>query len=118
MKKAFDDLLHTKGVLGVVLLSLNSKVLYKEYSGGRIEDRLPDEAWRQFAETLDQVKEADIIYHLRRIYLRRTADQILLVLMETDAPMAMIRLKTDTILPQLPRMQKATGLGRFFKRWK
>lgn len=117
MKKTFEDLLHTKGVLGVVLLTLDSEIVYKEYSSRRAEDPLPDGVLRQFVETLDQVHEADIVYRLRRIYLRKTASEILLVLMEGDAPMTMIRLKIDTILPQLHQMPKGKGIGRFFKRW-
>jgi hypothetical protein len=118
MKRTFEDLLQTKGVLGVVLLTPDCKILYRDFLGSRVEDLLPDEVLRQFVDTFDLVKEADIVYHLRRIYLRKTENEILLVLMETDAAMAMIRLKIDTILPQLQRMKKATGLGRLFKRWK
>jgi hypothetical protein len=115
MKKLFAELMQTVGISGVVVLALNGKILHQNYLDSELEEQLSVALLHQFIETLGIVQEADIIFARRRVYVRRIPVGFLLVLMLPNAPMAMVRLQIDTLIPQLEASTKTKGLKRFFK---
>lgn len=115
MNRLFAELMQTVGISGVVVLTFNGKILHQNYLDDELGDKLSISLLHQFIDTLGIVQEADIIFSRRRVYVRRIPVGFLLVLMLPDAPMAMVRLQIDTLMPQLEASAKGRGLKRFFK---
>ena len=115
MEKLFTELMQTVGISGVLVLTLNGKIIHQNYLDSELEEQLSAALLHQFVDTLGIVQEADIIFTRRRIYVRRIPVGFLLVLMLPNAPIAMVRLQIDTLIPQLEASTKAKGLKRFFK---
>lgn len=115
MKRLFAELMQTVGISGVVVLAFDGKIMHQNYLDDELGEHLKVALLRQFVDTLGIVQEADIIFARRRVYVRRLSSAFLLVLMLPNAPMAMVRLQVDTLIPQLESSFKGRGLIRFFK---
>lgn len=115
MKRLFEELIQTVGISGVVVLTLRGQILHQSYLDSELEELLSDAFLYQFIDTLGIVHEADIIFSRRLVYMRRIPVGFLLVFMRPNAPMAMVRLQIDTLIPQLEASTKVRGLKRFFK---
>jgi len=74
--------------------------------------------WQSFIDLIDGVREADLIYKKSRIYIREAPVGYLIIVMEIYAPVALVRLNCDILLPTLKEKTETKGLGRFFKRKK
>ena len=114
MKDYFKDVMSVDGVEGVVLFSTKGEVRYSQVASGSVID-LAAKDWAPFISGLGDTREADLAFEKMRIYLRRTDDGFLAVLLDFSAPMAMVRLNCDILLPALKEAGASKGLGRFFK---
>jgi len=56
------------------------------------------------------------VFERGQVYVRRTADGVLVVVMGLIAPCAVIRLNCDILLPALKEQRSTKGIKRFFKR--
>lgn len=114
MKKHFKDLLGTEGVLGLILFSSEGNVLYKSDPTniplGEAVDRVALELVRSLTVA---VQEVDMVFGQQRVYLRQTAAGPLMICLAAMAPIAMVRLHCDTLIPTIKPPRKS-GLGRFF----
>lgn len=115
MKALFADLLKVEGVKGVILLSFEGSVLF-EYFLSVPPDRLDSGEWRSFLETLEGVREADLVFENGRIYVRRTHQGFLILWVGLFASMAMLRLNCDILLPMLKPTKTSKGFKRFFRK--
>ncbi|MDY6972637.1 MAG: hypothetical protein SV775_09960 [Thermodesulfobacteriota bacterium] len=115
MKKLFDDILNMKGVKGIMLLSFKGKLLLKEFTP-LLPVLLEDRDWTPFVKALAGVQEADLVFENLRLYIRNSPTGYLVVLMEVLAPIAMVRLNCDILLPSLGQEDTSKGLKRLFKR--
>jgi hypothetical protein len=115
MKELFADLLSVSGVKGVVLFSKEGEILYQEMREVLAEN-LQSRNWGSFINTLEEIREADLVFEMDRLYLRKSETGFLLVLMNPFVPIAMIRLNCDIILPNLKNKKSGKGLKRLFKR--
>ncbi len=115
MKELFIDILSMEGVKGVLLLSLQGEIIYKEFPSP-----LPQEPetkdWRIFVDALNGIKETDLVYEKGRLYIRQTELGYLLVFMGYFVSAAMLRLNCDILLPALKPVKTTKGLRRFFKK--
>ena len=119
MKQHFNDLLSTQGVLGLMLLSPEGGVLFKEDPSNLLLSKPVDEIAMQLVGSLtDAVQEVDMVFSERRLYLRWTPAGPLLLLLSTTAPIAMVRLHCDTLIPNLDPPRRTSGLKRFFGKWR
>lgn len=109
--------MQTVGISGVVVITFNGKILHQNHLDDELGDQLTQPVLHQFIDTLGIIQEADIIFARRRVYVRRISVGFLLVLMLPPAPMAMVRLQIDTIIPQLEDATTAKGLKKFFSRY-
>jgi hypothetical protein len=115
MKKLFKEILEIDDIKGVLFLSTDGKVLFKEFAG-RIPAGIDTTNWGPFSATFGAVREAELIFDTLRIYLRRSSAGYILVVMGMSALIAMVRLNCDIIIPALEDQKKPTkGFGRFFK---
>lgn len=119
MQQYFNDLLGTDGVLGLMLLSFKGEVLYKADPSQLLQARSADEIAVELTDALtDAVQEADMVFSKRRVYLRRTPVGPLLIILSLAAPIAMVRLHCDTLIPALRLPKRASGLKRIFGKWR
>jgi hypothetical protein len=116
MKNLFKDILDISGVIGVVLLASDGNVLFSKYHSNA-SDRLNEMNGSAFLRAFKQIQEVEMIFENHRIYARKADQSFFFILMERMAPVSMIRLNCNILLPSLvERMNKPKGLGRFFKR--
>lgn len=116
MKKFFQDILKIEDVMGVMFFSFDGTLLYRHF----VSDILPASEhvnlWETVIDAFSHIREADVVYERLRIYIRKTKIGYLIVFMDIYAPIAMVRLNCDIILPQLKHPKDNRGLMRFFKR--
>ncbi|MCF8061652.1 MAG: hypothetical protein K9M82_03970 [Deltaproteobacteria bacterium] len=100
-----------------MVLSNEGQVLYRDVRAAELS-RLDTESgnWASFIKALDGIREADFIFENCRVYVRESAGGYILVLMGHFAPVAMVRLNCDIVLPSLKQVHASKGLARFFKR--
>jgi hypothetical protein len=119
MQQYFNDLLGTDGVLGLMLLSFKGEVLYMADPSQLLQAHPVDEIAVQLTDALtDTVQEADMVFSNRRVYLRRTPVGPLLIILTLAAPIAMVRLHCDTLIPTLQPPKHGGGFKRFFGKWR
>lgn len=115
MKEIFKDILRVDGIKGVILFSHKGEVIFKTFLSAIPEDpEIRD--WALFFESINKVKECDLIFEGGKIYIRKTELGFLIILMGSSTPVALVRLNCDVLLPSLKPAKTSSGLGRFFKR--
>jgi len=116
MKELFRDILSIDDVKGVMLFSFKGELIFKEFLSPLSEEPETREWWPLFIDSLQGVREADIVYENSRLYIRKTDLGYLLILMGLFAPVAMMRLNCDILLPSLEKVGVTKGLVHFFKK--
>jgi len=115
MRDVFKDLLAVDGVRGVVFFTPSGERVFEEFNiGGSASAAAGD--WYALVTALGKVREAELVFERGRVYVRRTAEAVLVVVMGLIAPCAVIRLNCDILLPVLKQQRSAKGIKRFFKR--
>ena len=115
MQELFNDILNTDGVTGVMLFAVNGELVFKSFPKA-IKEAPEQRNWRFFVESLEGMREADLIFEKGRIYIRKTDVGYLIILMALSVPIAMIRLNCDILLPSLKVQKSGRKIGRFFKK--
>jgi hypothetical protein len=115
MKELFKDILNMEGVKGVLLLSLQGDIVFKEFLTP-LHQKLESRDWKHFVGSLNGVRETDLVYENARIYIRKTGSGYLLILMDFFVSAAMVRLSCDILLPALKQMKGSKGFKRLFKK--
>ena len=115
MQELFQNILNIDGVTGVMLFAANGDVLFKAFSK-TVEEAPEHRDWRFLIESLEGMRETDLIFEKGRIYIRKTEMGFLVVLMALYVPIAMVRLNCDILLPSLQPSKPGRKFGRFFKK--
>lgn len=115
MKAIFKELLDTADVEGVLLVSFEGNVEFKELAIA-IPDQSINRLIGPLITTMDKAKEADVVFQKKRLYIRRTDNGFIMVLMGSFAPVAMVRLNCDMLLPQLSQVKKPKKRWGLFKK--
>ena len=118
MKESFQDILGMADVAGIMVFSINGELLYKEFSSPLPEEPEKKDWWGLFIASLNGIREADLVFERNRLYIRKTDLGYLMILMGIFAPVAMVRLNCDILLPSLKQPKAARGLGGLFKKKK
>jgi len=119
MEPDFQEILHLDDVKGILLVSQKGSLLYQQMTVPEVSSiRLESRDWSPFLKAMEGTREADFIFEKLRLYVRESAGGYILVLMGHFAPIAMVRLNCDILLPSLKQVHASKGLGRFFKRKK
>ena len=118
MKELFKDILGIDDVKGIMIFSFKGELIFKEFLTPLSEEPESREWWPLFIDSLRGVREADIVYEKGRLYVRKTDLGYLLIMMGLFAPVAMMRLNCDIILPSLGKTGTSKGLAHFFKKKK
>lgn len=115
MEAIFKELYDMYEVHGLVLLSAEGKILYEAFKENRIT-ALGQQSfdWITIAESLGDFKEAELVFEGGRFYVRRTNSGFLMISMNGDVSMPMVKLSCDILVPKLTKVKPKKGLGRFF----
>ena len=115
MRELFNDLLRTDGVTGIMLFSFKGDLIFKEFTSP-VNEEPEQRDWRFFIESLEGMRETDLVFEKGRIYIRKTEIGYLVILMALFVPIAMIRLNCDILLPLLKQSKPTKKFSRFFRR--
>ena len=119
MKDVFKDLVGIEGVYAVIVL---------DPAGGLVASRFSDQYqgntgtvttfnWEPFILELGEHAEADFVYDKGRIYLRKLPAGFLLVIMNDIAPISMVRLNCEILVPELDGLKSSgSRIGRILKK--
>lgn len=115
MREIFKDILSMEGVKGVLLLSFNGDIIFKGFSAPLTQEP-ENKDWSHFIDSLNGIRETDLIFEKSRLYVRKTKVGYLLILMGSFVSAAMVRLNCDIALPALKPFKGSKGLKRLFKK--
>ena len=115
MKDLFTDVLSMDGVTGILLLSSEGDILFKEFANPALD---PPESknWNSVVSSLQDLREADAIFKDGRVYVRKTDLGYLLVTLDSAVSIAMLRLNVDILLPSLKPAKSGGKLSRLFRK--
>jgi len=116
MKELFKDIVSLQGVKGVLLISLQGKILFQAKSEA-LPGTLAKQDWQALLDVIGGLREVDLVFAAGRLYLRKTQVGYLVVIAELNMPIAMLRLNCDILLPELRQSKSMSGgIKRFFKK--
>jgi hypothetical protein len=115
MKAIFKELLDTADVEGVLLVSFEGSVVFKAFSAAFPEQNV-NGLIGPLITTMDKAREADVVFQRKRLYIRRTDNGFIMIFMGSFAPIAMVRLNCDMLLPQLSQGKKPKKRWGLFKK--
>jgi hypothetical protein len=114
MRELFKDILNMDGVKGVMVFSFAGDLLFKEFNQA-VPLEPENRTWQLFIESLDGMRESDLIFRKGRLYIRKTKIGYLVILMRLFVPIAMMRLTCDILMPSLAPGKTTKGIRRFFR---
>ena len=116
MTSLFEDILKTDGVKGVFLISFEGKPIFKKTVSGNQTSLPGQDEWSSMLKLLDGAREVDLVFEHARLYLRKTTHGYLIIWMGLFAPVAMVRLNCDILLPALKHLKFKKRFGDFLKK--
>jgi len=115
MKKYFTDILSLAGVHGVLFLTADGDVQFAEFTEAASAPA-GDLDWKALTSVIHRLRELDLLFEKRRIYIRRSDSGHLVVVADPSVSGAMLRLNCDIVLPSLKQAGSKGALKRFFKK--
>ena len=115
MKELFADVLNMEGVKGAVLVSPEGEIVYQESRSGGMPN-LAKVDWKNILSTLEAARETDLVFDKGRVYIRKSDLGFLMIPMNNQASVAMLRLNCDILLPSLTPAKGSRSLKRLFKK--
>ncbi len=115
MNISFEDLFDISGVLGIMVTSNERSIIYQDIT--KLQHIKITESDLEISSLLlDGIKEVDLLFDRYRIYIRQCPVGFLWVILDPDAPAAMVRLQCDIITPKMTlKKQSKKGFGRLFR---
>ncbi|MBS0013078.1 MAG: hypothetical protein KFF46_03830 [Desulfobacterales bacterium] len=120
MKDIFKDIITIEGVHGVIVIAGNGQVVTSAFSSGYGDEqsRLGRFDWSSFAGELSEIGEAEFVFDSKRLYVRKARPGYVVVVLDDLAPVSMVRLNCEILLPSLERIKPGRRFGQIFKRRK
>ena len=117
MKALFNDILNLDSIHGIILLSRKGERLFEAFPLSPPRQIPTQNGWQRRVQTREGIREADLLFGKKRIYIRKVEPGYLLIVMGLLTPVAMVRLSCDILLPSLEKVaRKRHGLRSFFKK--
>ena len=118
MKELFNDILKIEDVEGVMLFSFEGELIFKEFLSPLVDESENMDSLGLFINSLKGIRDADLVFEKARLYVRKTSSGYVMILMGVFAPIAMVRLNCDILLPSLKQAATTKGWRNFFKKKK
>jgi len=119
MKDIFKDVLGIDGVHGLLVISDEGGLTLTKFSNQfkDEEEKLSRIDWAPFTIELTSVNEAELFYETTRFYVKKSEAGYLIVLLGYEAPISMVRLNCEIMLPLLDRMKPTSKkIGALFRK--
>lgn len=114
MRERFRDLLEVPDVRGVTLFSPEGAVVFREWREPPPPGESPGAELSLLAGALAGYKEADVAFRHGWLCARETPAGLLAVVTGLGAPLPLVRLQLDLLLPSLLPPPKKRGLLGLF----
>jgi hypothetical protein len=111
MRELFKDLLMVEGVKGALFFAPSGELVFKEFNAGG-SHAVDNTDWWALAASMEKAQEADLLFERGRVFMRRGAEGVLVVVAGLIAPSVMIRLHCDVLLQGLKVQRAPRGLKR------
>lgn len=110
MKDIFKEVMGIEGVRGLLIVSNEGAVTLSKSSPDfkKESERLTQVNWLPFTIEMDGIKDAELVYDSARFYIKKFDDGYLVVIIGDNAPLSMVRLNCEVLLPSLAKMQPAS----------
>ena len=116
MKELFNDIRNTEDLEGILVFSVEGKVIYQEFLYAPTEEINNQDFWSGFISLLDGIREAELLFEKSKVYIREMDIGYLIIITGVFAPSAKIRLYCDILIPSLKSRRPSKRLKRIFKR--
>ena len=119
MKDIFKDVMGIEGVHGLMVVSNEGSVMLSKFSSDfrQEEEKLSQINWEPFTIELGTIKDAELIYDNARFYIKKSETGFLIVIIGENAPISMVRLNCEILLPLLTKIQPASKrIGKILRR--
>ena len=118
MKDIFKDVMGIEGVHGIFVISNEGKVLLSKFSEAYTEEEthIDQVNWDAFVLELREATEVEFIFDRRRFYIRKSQSGYLLVLLDDIAPISMVRLNCEILLPTIDRMKPSGKISQILRK--
>lgn len=110
MKDIFQDVLGIEGVHGIIVVSNDGDLIANKFAEKYKyeESKLGQIKWAPFVSELSGIADAELVYDTAKFYLKKSDTGFLIIILGDDAPMSMVRLNCEVLLPSLEKL-KPTG---------
>jgi hypothetical protein len=110
MKDIFKDVMGIAGVHGLMVITNEGSVLLSRFDPDyrREEEKLSQINWEPFTIEMNSIKDAEIVYDSARFYIKKRDTEFLIVIIGDNAPISMVRLNCEILLPLLKKIQPAS----------
>ncbi|MDA3895345.1 MAG: hypothetical protein PF482_04250 [Desulfobacteraceae bacterium] len=119
MKDIFKDVMGIEDVHGLMVVSNEGSVMLSKFSPDfrQEEEKLSQINWVPFIIELGTIKDAELLYDNARFYIKKSETEFLIVIIGENAPISMVRLNCEILLPLLTKIQPASKrIGRILRR--
>ena len=119
MKDIFKDVMGIEGVHGLMVISNEGSVMLSKFSSDfrQEEGKLSQVNWEPFTIEMGTIKDAELIYDSARFYIKKSETGFLIVIIGENAPISMVRLNCEILLPLLTKIQPASKrIGKILRK--
>jgi len=119
MKDIFKDVMGIDGVHGLMVVSAEGSVMISKFSPDfrDEEEQLSQINWEPFTVEMGSIKDAELIYDSARFYIKKSEIGFLIVIIGDNAPISMVRLNCEILLPMLTKIQPASKrIGKLLRK--
>ena len=110
MKDIFKDVMGIDGVHGLMVVANEGSVMMSKFSSDfkGEEEMLSQIDWKPFSIEMGNIKDAELIYDNARFYIKKSEIGFLVVIIGDNAPISLVRLNCEILLPELTKIQPAS----------
>ncbi|MBC2716435.1 MAG: hypothetical protein HF978_14110 [Desulfobacteraceae bacterium] len=119
MKDIFKDVMGIEGVHGLMVVSNEGGVMLSKFSSDfrDEEEKLSQVNWEPFTIEMGSIKDAELIYDSARFYIKKSETGFLIVIIGDNAPISLVRLNCEILLPLLTKIQPASKrIGKILRK--
>ncbi|MGM0417520.1 MAG: hypothetical protein ACQEQS_02245 [Thermodesulfobacteriota bacterium] len=88
---------------------------YSDLTREMVEEFSSSLNWKAISKKFSDINETELLFSKYRVYMRKADNGFVVVLMGLMAPIEVVRLNIDLLMPDLDSLKKAKKIGRFFK---
>jgi hypothetical protein len=100
MNRIFRDSLEVDGVRGVMLYSVDGKLIYSDFNQALGSDPEKSVKWALFVNSLNGVQELELLFENSRLYIRKTVIGPLIVFLDLVSS-SMVKLTAEILANNL-----------------